>query len=171
MELLWVNCTTLLQYCNNTESIKSFLSRLNERNALYGFVRGSLIQPRMEESSRMPRDKRSPYGCIGRWNLLSVAVASTAWVHRENAPGAAIEPVTSSIAANGTVKTLLGGLTAQRFDEAQGRGAETVARQNHRRGRCRRSGSCVNRVKQEVGRPELVLKRRFHTHSTASHKI
>jgi beta-glucosidase len=66
--------------------------------------------------------------CISRRNFLSLAAASTAWVLAEDAHGAVIEGALSPIAANEENKTLPGGITPQRFDEAQRRAAEIVAK-------------------------------------------
>ncbi|MFZ0301698.1 MAG: hypothetical protein WAL75_03390 [Terracidiphilus sp.] len=66
--------------------------------------------------------------CISRRNFLSLAAASTAWVLTDDAKGAVIEGNSSSFADNKAAKPLPGGITPQRFEEANRRAAEIVAK-------------------------------------------
>lgn len=66
--------------------------------------------------------------CISRRRFLSLAAASTAWVLTEEAQGAVIDEVPSSVAGGEGTKPLPGGITPQRFEEAKRQAAEIVAR-------------------------------------------
>ena len=66
--------------------------------------------------------------CISRRSFLSLAAASTAWVLTDDAKGAVIERVPSPQSAADTVRSLPGGITRQRFEEAQRRAREIVAK-------------------------------------------
>jgi len=66
--------------------------------------------------------------CISRRSFLSLAAASTAWVLTDDAKGAVIEQAPSPRVAVEIRRSFPGGITPQRFEEAQRSAAEIVAK-------------------------------------------